>query len=83
VVQTNQAAPITLTLPDSAAWATQNNKYGLPLSIFDNSGSGAANTVTISGSGGQTINGAAAQLIDTNYGGYRLKPKLGGGWVVV
>lgn len=83
VVQTNQAAPIVLTLPLSAAWATQNSKYGLPLSIFDISGAASTNSVTINPSGGQTIAGLASLTINLDYNGFRLMPKSTGGWVVV
>jgi hypothetical protein len=83
IEQTNQAAPITRTLPLSAAWAAINSKYGLPLSIFDISGTASSNNVTINCSGGETISGLASLTIGTDYGGYRLEPKSGGGWVVV
>lgn len=85
VVQTNQAGAITLTLPDSALWAAQNSKYGLPLSIFDMSGAASTNNVTLNTTGGQTISGLAsgALAITTDYGGFNLEPKSGGGWIVV
>lgn len=82
-VQTNQAAPITLTLPNSVAWAAASGKYGLPLSIFDISGNAETNTVTINPAGGQTISGLAALTIAVSYTGFRLEPKFGGGWIVV
>lgn len=82
VVQTNQSAPITLTLPDAATWATANSKYGLPLSIFDISGNASTNNVTINPAGSDTISGLASLAISTDYGGYRLSPRAGG-WVVV
>lgn len=82
VVQTNQVAAIVLTLPLSTAWASVNSKYGLPLTIFDISGAASSNNVTINCSGGQTISGLASLTINTDYGGFRLEPKSGGGWVV-
>lgn len=85
VVQTNQIAAIVLTLPNSVTWATQNSKYGLPLSVFDISGNASTNNVTFNTTGGQTISGLAsgALKITTDYGGFRFEPKSGGGWVVV
>ena len=82
VVQTNQSAAIIVVVPDSAAWATQNSKYGLPLTIQDISGNAASNNVTINFTGGQTASGLASLSITTNYGIRRLMPKFGGGWVV-
>lgn len=82
IVQTNQAGAITLTLPLSADWATNNSKYGLPLTIFDISGAASINNVTINCSGGQTISGLTSLAINTDYGGFRLEPRSGGGWVV-
>lgn len=84
IVQTNQAGAITLTLPLAATWAAQNSKYGLPLSIFDISGTASTNNVTINTTGGETISGLAsgALAISTDYGGFRFEPKSGGGWVV-
>lgn len=83
VVETNQAGAIALALPASAAWAGQNSKYGLPLSIFDISGTAGANNVTINPNGAETISGLPNIVINTNFGGWRLMPKSGGGWVVV
>lgn len=82
-VQTNQSAPITLTLPDSAAWAAANGQFGQPLTIFDISGTASTNNVTINPAGADTISGLATLTIATDFGGFRLEPKPSGGWVVV
>jgi hypothetical protein len=82
-VWTNQAGAIALTLPDAAAWELANAGLGVPLSIFDTSGTAAANNVTITPFGAQTINGLANLTIADNYGGYRLRPRPSGGWVMV
>jgi hypothetical protein len=82
-VWTNQAGNITLTLPNSVTWETANSALGIPLSVFDMSGAAQTNTVTIDTTGGQTINGMASVVIDSDFGGYRFRPKPGGGWVMV
>ena len=82
-VQTMQSAPITLVVPLSTAWAAASGKYGLPLSIFDGSGTAATNPVTINFTGGETVSGLSSRTIATNFGGYRLRPKTGGGWIQV
>lgn len=81
VVQTNQVGAITLTLPDSGAWVAENGYR--PLSIFDISGNASTNNVTVNPSGVETISGLASLTIATDYGGFRLAPKSGGGWLVV
>jgi UDP-N-acetylmuramyl pentapeptide synthase len=81
--QTNQVAAIARTLPLAATWAAINSKYGLPLSIFDISGTASTNNVTINFSGGETASGLTSLTINTDYGGYRFEPKSGGGWVIV
>lgn len=81
--QTNQSGAITRTLPLAATWAAVNSKYGLPLSIFDISGTANTNNVTILFSGGETASGLSTLTINTKYGGFRFEPKSGGGWVVV
>lgn len=80
-VQTNQAAPITLTLPLSTDWAALYGRYGIPLSVFDISGTGATNNVTIVFAGGETSSGLAQVKITSNYGIRRFIPKSGGGWI--
>jgi hypothetical protein len=83
VVQTNQAGAIVLTLPASASWAAAQAGRGTPLTIFDISGTASTNTVTINPNGAETISGLASLVIGTDYGGFRLEPKSGGGWVVI
>ncbi len=82
-VQTNQVAPITLTLPLSTAWASVYAKYGIPLSILDISGNASTNNVTINFSGGETSSGLTSVKITGNYGIRRFIPKSGGGWVSI
>lgn len=82
-VQTQQVAPITLTVPDSIAWALAYGKYGIPLTIFDASGTASTNAVTLNFTGGQTLDGIAAPVINSDFGGFRLQPLTGGGWIMV
>lgn len=81
-VQVNAGAPVTLTAPLSATWAATGGRYGSPLSIFDISGAASTNNITIAFSGGETVDGLATLIIASDYGGFRLKPKSGGGWIV-
>lgn len=81
VVQGNKAGALALTLPASAAWAAQNSKYGLPLSISDISGLASVNNITITPNGAETIGGNASLTINADFGTYQLYPKSGGGWV--
>lgn len=82
VVQTNQSGAIALTVPSSVSWATENSRYGVPLTIMDISGNASTNNVTINFSGGQTASGLTSLVINSNYGVFRLTPKSGGGWIV-
>lgn len=81
-VQVNGAGVVVLTLPLSTAWASSSGGRGLPLSIFDISGNASVNNITINTTAGQTISGLASLTINTDYGGFRLRPKSGGGWIV-
>lgn len=82
LVQTTQAAPITLTLPSSVTWLATSGRY-VSLQIWDASGTvSVGNTVTINAAGGQTIDGLASVTINNDYGGYLFLPKTGGGWIV-
>lgn len=83
VVQTNQAGFITLTVPSSVLWAAQNGRYGLPLSIFDITGIASTNNVAINFTGGETASGQSSLTINTDFGGFSLEPKSGGGWIVI
>lgn len=82
-LQVFAAAPAVLTVPESGAWEAANGGYGAPLSIFDAAGNASVNNITIQFTGGQTASGLANLVIATDYGGFRLQPKNGGGWVVV
>lgn len=83
MVQTNQSAPLSITVPESEAWYAINGPYGIPLSIFDKSGNASTNNVTISFTGGQTASGQATLTISSDYGGWTLERKDGGGWIIV
>lgn len=82
-VQVNSAGAAVVTLPTAAAWTSSSGARGFPLSIFDISGNASVNNITINPSGGDTISGLASLTIADNYGGWRLRPKSGGGWIVV
>lgn len=82
-VNTTQSGAITLVTPESVAWAAANNKFATALEIFDASGNASVNNVTINFNGAQTANGHASRTISTNYGGFRFRPKTGGGWIIV
>ncbi len=83
VVQTNQSSPLAITVPDSEAWHVINGGYGIPLTIFDKSGNASTNNVTITFTGGQTASGVASLTISSDYGGWALERKEGGGWIIV
>ena len=80
-VQVNGAGAVVLTLPLSAVWAASVGSRGFPLSIYDISGNASVNNITINPSGGQTISGNASLTISNDYGGWRLRPRTGGGWI--
>lgn len=82
-VQVNSPGVAVLTLPSSLTWAVASGWRGLPLSIFDISGAASTNNITINPSGGQTISGLASLTISGDYAGWRLRPKSGGGWIVI
>jgi hypothetical protein len=63
VAVTNTAAPRTVTLPSAITMGD-----GKVFIIKDESGGAAANNITINPQGGQTINGAASIIINTNHG---------------
>lgn len=64
---TSTAAPRTITLVDATTM-----KSGAILYVKDESGGATANNITITGTGGQTIDGAASVAITINYGVIRL-----------
>jgi hypothetical protein len=71
------AAAKTVNLPDSTGLGE-----GAELVIKDYKGNAAANNITITPFGTDTIEGAASLPINTNYGAYRLS-KSGTDWVIV
>lgn len=87
VVQTDQAGLIVLTLPSALSWLERHNNTPMVLSIFDISGNAAVNNVQLNTTGIETISGYASGVlkINSNFGGYRLQPKLNtaGGWIMV
>jgi len=64
IILCNQAGAITITLP------SVTNAFGKHLTIKDKSGTGATNTITVSGA--NNIDGAANKVINTAYGALRL-----------
>lgn len=83
IVQVNAVAPITLTLPTAASWLAVQGGRGIPLEIFDVSGNASTNNITIAGNGAETISSLASIVIGSNFGGFRLLPKIAGtaGWI--
>lgn len=71
---------ITVNLPqiNTIGGGDNHKKYF----IIDESGDAAANNITISGTGGDTINGAASTLIATNYGSVSLYSDGTSNWVI-
>ena len=63
VTVTNTALPRTITLPSAVTMGD-----GKVYVIKDESGGAAANNITINPQGGQSINGAASIVINTNFG---------------
>ena len=66
-VQVNRAGAVALTLPAASA-----TPIGATIVIQDVSGAALVNNITITRAGADTINGAAAAIIMTNYGGVKL-----------
>lgn len=81
-VWVNFAGAVALTLPDAAAWLLAHVN-GYPLTIKDISGAGAANNITITRAGADTIDGATAYVITSDYGGIKLRPAASGKWAIV
>ena len=63
IAVTNTAAPRTMSLPSAVTMGD-----GKVYVIKDESGGATANNITINPQGGQTINGAASIIINTNFG---------------
>lgn len=57
-------------------------RAGVPLTIKDVGGMASANNITLTPSGGETIDGLASMVIATDYGGVRLYPRSGIGYSV-
>ena len=73
-------APATVTLP---AYALQ---AGVPLTFKEVGGLATANNITIAAAGGETIDGQASILLDTNYESITLIPANDGvttGWLEI
>lgn len=92
ITQTNVAtSPYVPVQGDTLLWVdttaarvinlpTGASRSGRPLEIKDITGTAFTNNITINPNGAETIDGLASLLIDINFGGYRLYPKLTGGW---
>lgn len=81
-VYVNFAGAVALTLPDAAAWLAAHTN-GLPLTIKDTSGAAAANNITITRAGADTIDGATSVVITSDRGGWKLRPPAAGSWAIV
>lgn len=81
-IYVNFAGTVALTLPDAAAWLAAHAN-GLPLTIKDISGAAAANNITITRAGADTIDGATNYVIASDYGGVKLRPPAAGSWSIV
>lgn len=79
IAVTSTAAPRTITLPASSSYSATS--VGV-LIIVDESGGAAANNITADGNGAETINGAATQVIASNFGVMRLYNN-GSGWFLM
>lgn len=79
VIYVNIASSAVVTLPISSG---RNN---LPLTIIDVSGNASVNNISIVPAGSETINAiytnGSPLLINSDYGGFILKP-VTGGWVI-
>lgn len=77
VAVTDTSAARTITLPNAATVGK-----GRTITVKDTSGGAGTNNVTLSVSGGGTIDGSASQKINVNYGAYKLYSD-GANWKVL
>lgn len=75
-IKVSAGAPVNVTLPLSS-----DVGQGRIYIITDISGAAGANNITLTASGGDTINGAATFIINTNYGSATIEA-ITGGWSV-
>lgn len=73
---TDTSSPRTITLP------TEQHE-GQVFIIKDQSGAAAVNNITIAAGGSETIDGAASQIINTNYGSLRVICDGSGAWFII
>ncbi|MBV9124854.1 MAG: hypothetical protein JO112_15980, partial [Planctomycetes bacterium] len=71
-----QSGPVTLTLPSAAG------RNGRVYAVNDESGAAVANPITLQAQPGQTIDGAGAEIINTNYGGLKVISN-GSNWFII
>ena len=85
-----EAVPVIVKVTTASGWNGVTDELGLSISsptgmkirIFDAGGNAAAQDITIQGSGGQTINGAASFTIATNWGSIALEYLGSLKWVI-
>lgn len=63
--------PVTILMPSAI-------QRGLPLEIKDDTGNADANNISITFTGGETLDGLAPYKIDSKFGAVTLAPQIGG-----
>ncbi len=58
-------------------------RNGIPIEIKDSTGNAAANPITVTPFGAETIDGLATYLLDSAFVAVNFKPKSGGGYAVI
>lgn len=59
-----------------------SSRAGIPMVIKDIAGDGLTHNTTVTFTGGETCDGQASIVINTNYGGYNFAPLPGGNWTI-
>lgn len=59
-----------------------SSRAGVPMVIKDMAGDGLAHNTTVLFTGGETCDGQASIVINTNYGGFKFAPLPAGNWTV-
>ena len=73
---------VFMNLASSSAAVLPAGVTGQFIGVYDFTGAAAANTISITGTSGQLINGAASYTIQSNYGGVLLQFN-GTGWQII
>lgn len=73
-VLVNVNSAVTVNLPSATL------RSGVPVSVVDIGGHGAAHNITLAPAGAETIMGQPSIAITGNYGGFTLWPIITGGW---